>query len=864
MSETTPAATAAPTTTTPDQAPKTQADHPYAALLAQLDLRTKVRLLTGETAFTLWGEEGIGLAPMAFSDGPTGVRGLKFTGGEKVALFPNATVLASAWNEETAREVGGMLAEEAERQQIHVVLGPTINLHRTPLGGRLFEQYSEDPLLTGKLASAYVKGLQDKGVGACLKHLVANESETLRNYMDSRLSERALREVYLLPFEIAVEESNPWSIMAAYNDVNGVAATEQDHVNNEVVKGEWGWDGLLMSDWFATKTSAPAALGGLDLVMPGPDGPWGEALVADVRSGAVPESVVDEHVVRLLRLAERVGALGAPEDRRTWPTDSPAPDSPQRRTQLRRLATDGMVVLRNEDGVLPLSGEQTVALIGRHAVDTVCMGGGSAQVNPPHQVSVADGLRAALADRLTVVDGVEVRERALPAPTEAIRDPRTGTAGLHVEHVDADGSVMLAEHSDSSSVTTGWDDTLPRPTAQLRLSAQLVEGGPVRLGASGTGRGQLLVDGTEVGSADLAAEGADPGESMLKPPVWTTDLDLPAGTLVEAVLTVVRSEPQPGPDGKMSTLSQAIASGMGIKSLVVAPVPAPADEVLSAAVEAARAADVAVVVVGLTPEQETEATDKTTLALPGRQDDLVAAVAAAARRTVVVVNAATPVLMPWAGEVDAVLVVGLPGQEGGHAVADALLGVREPAGRLVTSWPAADGAAPAWDVEPTDLQLEYADGTFVGYRGFHAGRAPAPAYWLGAGEGYGSWEYADAGLLGTGAGSEGAAGTADVGGADGAGTPSVQVTVRNTSARDSREVVQVYFQPAEEDQPVRLVGWTGVTVPAGDEATVEVTTEARLWRRWDTDAGAWASLSGAGELLVARGLGDVRHRIPLG
>src|SRR5690242_20109032 len=337
---------------------------------------------------------------MAFSDGPTGVRGLKFVGGDHVALFPNATLLASAWSEETAREVGEMLAGEAERQQIHVVLGPTINLHRSPLGGRLFEAYSEDPLLTGRLAAAYVTGLQDKGIGACPKHLVANESETLRNYMNSVVSEEALREVYLLPFEIAVDDANPWSIMAAYNDVNGVAATEQDHVNNEVVKGEWGWDGLLMSDWFATKTSAPAALGGLDLVMPGPDGPWGEALVADVRSGAVAESVIDEHVCRLLLLAERVGALGAPgapraaDGHRSWPTDSLAADAPERRAQLRRLATDGMVVLKNVDGVLPLADSTSVALIGRHGVETVCMGGGSAQVNPPHQVSIADGLRA--------------------------------------------------------------------------------------------------------------------------------------------------------------------------------------------------------------------------------------------------------------------------------------------------------------------------------------------------------------------------------------------------------------------------------------------------------------------------------------
>ncbi|SDP52490.1 beta-glucosidase [Pedococcus dokdonensis] len=817
----------------------------FSALIAGLDLETKVRLLTGATSFTLHGEDSIGLAPMAFSDGPTGVRGLKFTGGDHVALFPNATLLAGAWSEETAREVGELLAEEAERQQIHVVLGPTINLHRSALGGRLFEAYSEDPLLTGRLAAAYVQGLQGKGIGACLKHLVANESETLRNYMNSVVAEDVLREVYLLPFEIAVEESRPWSIMAAYNDVNGVAATEQDHVNNQVVKGEWGWDGLLMSDWFATKTSAPAALGGLDLVMPGPDGPWGEALVADVRSGAVDESVVDEHVQRLLLLAQRVGALG--DVHRSWPTDSLAADAPERRAQLRRLATDGMVVLRNEGGVLPLAASGSVALVGRHGVDTVCMGGGSAQVNPPHQVSIADGLRAQLGELLTVVDGVEVRQSPLPAPVGTITDPETGAPGMRVEHVDADGVVMLAEHVDGAEVTTGWDDTLPRPTERLRLSARLSSAGPVRLGVKGAGSWRVGVDGTQIGQADLVPTGADPGEAMFKPPVWTADVEAPAGALVEAELTIVRSEPQPGPDGKLSTLSQILASGMGNKTLVVAPVPSPLEDTLAAVTAVARASDTAVVVVGLTPEQETEGSDKSTLALPGEQDAMVRAVAAAARRTVVVVNASTPVLMPWADEVDAILVVGLPGQEGGDAVADALLGVREPAGRLVTTWPAADAAAPAWEVEPTDLQLDYTDGSFVGYRGWFAGRADPPAYWLGAGEGYGTWEYAAASL-------------GDVA-SDGSAT--VSVTVRNTGARDSRELVQVYLQPSEADQPVRLVGWTSVEVAAGSSATVQVATDARLWRRWDTAADRWASLAAGGELLVARGLGDIRHRLPL-
>src|SRR3954471_17027498 len=378
-----------------------------ADLIRRLTLPEKVALLTGASVFTMAGNESIGLVPMNLSDGPTGVRGLKFSGGRAVTLFPNATLLSASWSTDTAREVGRMLAEEAQIQDIHVVLGPTINLHRSVLGGRLFEAYSEDPLLTGVLAAAYVEGLQGAGIGACLKHLVANESETDRNSMNSVLDEATLRELYLLPFEIAVAVSNPWSVMAAYNDVNGQPATEQQHVNLEVLKGEWDYDGLLMSDWFATKTTVASANGGLDLVMPGPDGPWGEALVEAVQSGEVPEAGGDEALRGLLRLADRVGVLGSG---RSYPTDLPAPDSDVRREQLTRLAAQGMTVVKNESDALPLARGAKVALIGRHALDTIGMGGGSAHVNAPYQVSVADGLRD-LSDHVTVTDGVEVRER---------------------------------------------------------------------------------------------------------------------------------------------------------------------------------------------------------------------------------------------------------------------------------------------------------------------------------------------------------------------------------------------------------------------------------------------------------------------
>ncbi len=797
----------------------------YDDVIVALDVPDRIRLLTGASMFTLHGDDRIGLAPMAFSDGPTGVRGLTFTGGRTVSLLPNATLLASSWDEALLTAVGEVLAEEAARQEVHVVLGPTINLHRSPLGGRLFEAYSEDPLLTGRLAAAYVRGLQRRGIGACLKHLVANESETERHTVDIQLDEATLREVYLLPFEIAVADSDPWSIMAAYNDVNGVACTEHDPVVNRVVKDEWDWSGLVMSDWFATKTCAPAANGGLDLVMPGPAGPWGEALARAVERGEVSEEVLDDHVRRLLRLADRVGALGTP---RPWPADLPEPADDVRRDALTRWAAAGMTVLTN-DGVLPLAEDTRVALVGRPAFDTTLMGGGSAQVRPAHLVSIAEGITAARPGTV-VVDGVEVRSLPVRARPGVAVDPDGDRPGMHLHLLDADGGVMAAEHVPDTQRLVGVDDELPRPAARARLTARVELSGRVQLGVIGLGSWTLTAGATRE-AVVLRPLTGDHGEGVLTPPTHTLEVDLEGPTLVEAEVTVDAGTAPSGAPGLFTMVG-----------LIARPAPRPDDEVIAEAVAAVRDADVAVVVVGLTEEQETEARDKTTLALPGAQDALVEAVAAAAPRTVVVVNAATPVLLPWLDRVSAVLVAGLPGQEGGAAVAAVLSGELEPAGRLVTSWPVADGACPAWDVAPVDGALPYREGAFIGYRGHAAGRAPEPAFWFGHGLGYGSWDYLSAERAGTG----------------------VVVTVRNTGSRPSREVVQVYRRPAEPDQPVRLVGWAAAEVGAGDTAQVTVPCDPRMDRRWDPDTGGWLPLAPGGELLVARGLGDVRHRLPGG
>ena len=627
-----------------------------------LALDAKIRLLTGASMFTLWPEPALGLSEVRLSDGPAGVRGLQFLGGQVAALLPNATLLAASWNEDNAREAGVILAQEAMAQQIHVVLGPTVNLHRSPLGGRLFEAYSEDPLLTGRLAAAYVHGLQSGRVGACLKHLVANESETDRNTVNSVLSEATLRELYLLPFQIAVEDSDPWTIMAAYNDVNGVPATEHDHVINEIVKGEWGYTGLVMSDWFATKTAGAAANGGLDLVMPGPRGPWGKALARAVRSGQVSEAVIDDHLERLLRLAARVGALDPP---RTYPADLPAPASPQRRDALTRLAASGMTVLVNRDSALPLGRHGHVALIGRHAIQTIAMGGGSARVNPTHQISIADGLRALLGDAVTVMDGVEVRQRPVVATPGFVTNPDTGEPGAQLLRYAPGGHLIDRRHYREPATMVGDDPA--EQVAQISFRAHIT--GPVmaEVGVMGVGQWTLRV-GNRAEHLTLRPSGSGIGEEILLPPSAVITAELPARALIEASVTL------PG-----ATAEGAGAADPALYALVARPAPREADAVIADAERAAATADVAVVVVGLTDEQETEAADKTTLRLPGAQDELVRHVAAAAPRTVVVVNAATPVLMPWLEDVDAILWAGLPGQEAGHAVAAALLGDIEPA-----------------------------------------------------------------------------------------------------------------------------------------------------------------------------------------
>lgn len=759
----------------------------------RLTLEQKVRLLTGQDFWSLPPEPAIGLRSLVMSDGPAGVRGSSWSELSPSASFPAPSALAASWDVTLVRTVAGLMAVEARRQGVDVVLAPTVNLHRSPFCGRHFEGYSEDPLLSGVLGTAYVRGLQEHGVGATAKHYVANESETDRFTVDIQADERTLRELYLAPFEQMVTEGGAWLVMAAYNSVNGVTMTENPLLDSPL-KDEWAFDGVVVSDWVATRSTVASGTAGLDVVMPGPSGPWGDQLVTAVRDGKVAESTVDDKVLRVLRLAARVGALEGTEPVAVPPAELSA--------GLRRAAAAGMVLLHNSAGLLPLAASGRVAVIGQLAAEARVQGGGSAGVVPDHVVSPLAGLRAALGDRVEYAVGARLRERVRPIPVELTTDS-AGEQGLDVRWVAEDGSVLRHERRRSGRLAWFGDGQLGSSQVRVSCRFRVDVAGEWRFAVSAAGRVELRLDGDTVLDEELV--NATSGGIAGAPEVSVTR------SLAEGAEVDVEMRFHTRPESAFANLT------LGADRPRRDP-----DTELAAAVELARTADVAVVVVGTTEQVESEGYDRETLALPEPQDRLVRAVAAANPRTVVVVNAGAPVLLPWRDEVGALLLSWFGGQEMGAALADVLTGEREPGGRLPTTWPASEDGV--LTTTPTGGGLAYTEGVRLGYRTGAVG-----AYPFGHGVGYTTWEYLSLDAVPDG----------------------FAVRVRNTGSREGKEVVQVYASRVDStvDRPVRwLIGFATVTAQPGDEVTATVAVAPRAWQHWDsgwrTEAGTFTVAAG--------------------
>ncbi|MEV7306554.1 glycoside hydrolase family 3 C-terminal domain-containing protein [Streptomyces microflavus] len=796
--------------------------------LAALGLDDKTRLLAGQDLWSLPALPAIGLRSLVMSDGPIGVRGVRWTAADPSVALPSPTALAATWDPELARRAGRLLAQEARRKGVHVLLAPTVNLHRTPLGGRHFEAYSEDPYLTGEIGTGYVRGVQDGGVATTVKHFVANDAETDRFTVNNTVAPRPLRELYLAPFERIVRNAHPWGIMAAYNQVNGSTMTEHRYLQNAVLRGEWGFDGFIVSDWLAARTTVGAITGGLDAAMPGPRTVYGEALADAVRAGEVDEKIVDLAVRNILLLAARTGAL------ESAPPAVPAaalPATVDGVALAREIARRSFVLVRNEvrDGAdaLPLAPGTTVALSGALARDARVLGGGSALVFPDHVVSPLDGLTAALPEgALTYAVGAD------PSDELAIAE-----AGFDLTAVcrDVSGAVLATVPLPSGQIQWIGAD-LPDGVTHDTLDTVEITGtftprasGEHTFGTRGTGSFALTVDDRPLfdGTQDRAP-GTDPLGAFFNEPVERGRLPLTEGAPVRVSLS---HRPGPGTGHPLK--------GVAFSLVHLAPLRDP-DELIAEAVEAARTADTAIVVVGTTERVESEGFDRTDLKLPGHQDALVHAVAAVNPRTVVVVNSGSPVELPWRNEVAAVLLSWFPGQEAGHALADVLRGQEEPGGRLPTTWPVALADVPVSVTTPTNGELPYIEGVFIGYRAWEKA-GTTPAYAFGHGLGYTTWEY------------ESVSATPDA----------VTVRVRNTGSRPGSDTVQIYLAPAPApdapERPARwLAGFARVTAAPGGSVEVTVPVETRAYQVWDEEAYGWKTVPGTYEVQAARSLADVR------
>jgi beta-glucosidase len=795
-------------------------------LLARLSLAQKVRLLTGADSWSTQPEPSIGLRRIVLSDGPSGVRGEVWDERDPSLNLPSATALAATWDLDLAYRYGAVLASEARRKGVDVVLGPTINLHRSPLGGRHFEAFSEDPLLTARLAAAYTRGLQEHGVATTLKHYVANDFETDRFTVDVQVDERTLRELYLTAFEEAVTDAHAWLVMSAYNAVNGATMTENPLLETPLCT-DWGFDGVVVSDWTAVRSTEASARARQDLVMPGPNAYWGAALVQAVQDGRVSEAAIDQKVMRVLRLAERVGAL---DDFAAGRTETAL--NADVVAFAREVCAAGMVLVRNTGELpWPASGPRSVALIGEPAGLPRTQGGGSATVVPEHVVSPLEGLRAALTDAaVTWTRGVRVQSGITPLPPESIVDPESGSAGIRCRFFDTHDNVLLDERRVAAHLV--WLGNAPADTVRVELSTRFrpTATGAVRMGVACVGTVRMAIDDTTLFATDLEGSSTNLGAALFEPPTVSERVELETERDVYLRISYL----VPPLEVSRRTVSIAIGTEPEGRST---------EADIAEAVAAARAAEVAVVVVGTSPQVESEGFDRTSLALPGEQDALVRAVAAANPRTVVVVNAGSPVLLPWCDMVSAIVLTWFGGQEFGHALADVLLGRVEPGGRLPTTWPAAEHDVPVLSTTPVKGKMRYAEGLHIGYRAWLK-RHATPMFPFGFGLGYTDWELASLHV-------ETPTGDGDV---------VARVTVRNGGSRAGRQVVQAYLsRPGSAiDRPVRwLAGFATVNAEPGAEQLVTLTLRRRAFAHW---AGGWLVEPGTFVLEVGTSVEDLPLR----
>ncbi len=783
----------------------------------------KLGFLTG-TGFTTQPLPRLGVPPMAMADAGEGVRGGQDSTQGPATQFPAGVAMASSWDPILVGQVGKAIGEEARGKGtgVQVMLGPAVNIQRSPLGGRNSEYFSEDPFLAGRLAVGYIQGMQSTGVGSCIKHYACNNEEVDRFGVNVHVDERALREIYLPAFEAGVTEGPAWSLMASYNRVGGYYATANQYLLTDVLRRDWGWDGLVMSDWGAVHETAGVVNAGNDLEMPGGTYVTHDKAARALRGGRITQAEIDASVKRILRTIIRVGLLDGP-----LTPDGSAVNSPAHQRLAYEAACGGMVLLKNTGGILPLHAAKihSIAVIGPGAKGMQFDSAGSPGVRPFYTIEPLAGIET------RVGPGVTVRYAAglssgnpvpLPALISALGSGLRGEyfANRNLEGqpalVRADGPLQFDWSHDvpalnvpRTNFSVRWTGTLTGPTT-----------GQYALSLTGDDGYRLFLDGKQL--IDHWFEGGTSTE--------TVEVNLQAGQ----------------PRALRIEYFQAGGDALLRFNWML-----PGQSSYAEAADAARQSDVAVVVV-TTAGTEGEGQDRPSLALPAGQDQLIQAVVAANPKTIVVLNNGTPVLMPWLNQVPGLVEAWFPGDEGGHALASLLFGDMDPSGKLPTTLAARREDYPDWGNFPgKDGQVNYAEGIYVGYRHFDK-KNIAPLFPFGYGLSYTTFRYSNLRLS-----------RASL---RPSGTVTASVTITNTGTREGAEVAELYVHdPAPKiDKPLReLKGFGKVDLLPGQTKMITMTLRPRDLAYCDVPGKQWRADAGVYEVQVGASSRDIRQRAAL-
>ncbi|KAK6457472.1 beta-glucosidase [Scheffersomyces xylosifermentans] len=811
-------------------------------LIEDLTIEEKISLLAGKDFWHTMNIDRLNIPSVRVSDGPNGIRGTKFFNSVPSNCFPCGTGLAATFNKDVLLQAGELMGKEAKMKGAHVILGPTCNIVRSPLGGRSFESYSEDPLLSGHAASHIVKGIQNENVVACLKHFVCNDQEHERKAVDNVITERALREIYLKPFQIALRDAYPKALMTAYNKINGVHVSQSKKILQEVLRDEWKYDGTVMSDWHGVYSAKESLDAGLNLEMPGPTR-FRQAIptLHSVQTNEIHRDVIDENARAILRLVNESLKAGIPED----VVESPNPTK-EASDLLRKAGDESIVLLKNEGNILPLSktaikGQEKIAVIGPNAKAAQDSGGGSASLNASYKITPYEGIESKIIEGGNSISldyslGAFL-DRSLPDVGNVLFTA-SGKKGINAKfYKKPPGATDRGPHFEEFVLSTSKIFLSDFKSPELKPGELLFyadfegiyipdETGEYEFGASCLGTAQVFVNDQLVvdnktkqtkGDAFFLGLGTQEERGTIK--------------LTKGVKYNIRVEFGSSPT---YTLNKAALEGGGVFFGIR--IISTAEEAISRAVEVAKKADKVILVVGISKEWESEGFDRPTMDIPGHTNELVDAITAVNKNVIVVNQSGSPVTLPWINKVQGFVQAWYGGNELGNTIADVLFGDYNPSGKLSMTFPKRIEDNPSFlNFASTNGTVLYGEDVYVGYR-YYEKVGVEPLFPFGYGLSYTTFELSNLVV------------------SYDAENVNVKVSVTNTGKVDGAEIVQLYVSQVNPsiNRPVKeLKDFGKQFLKAGETKVVELNVSVKeATSYWNMYYNKWQSEKGKYKILV--------------